>query len=122
MTTYTRIIAGSTHGFGSIDSPRAQFVVWRNKPWCTRTVSLVNDSVGIRQTNLGRVLRLVHVDGPLSRAALTEATGLNRSTIADLIGALVEGGLVEERPPDPLGRVGRPSPVVAAIPEWSRSR
>ncbi|GAA1981738.1 ROK family transcriptional regulator [Microbacterium pumilum] len=76
----------------------------------------MNDSVGIRQANLSRVLRLVHVDGPLSRAALTEATGLNRSTIADLIGALVEGGLVEERAPDPVGRVGRPSPVVAAHP------
>lgn len=79
-------------------------------------MSLVNDSVGIRQTNLSRVLRLVHVGGPLSRAALTEATGLNRSTIADLIGTLVDGGLVEERAPDPVGRVGRPSPVVAADP------
>lgn len=70
----------------------------------------------MRQTNLGRLLRLVHVEGPLSRAALTEATGLNRSTIADLIGELVELGLVEEHAPDPVGRVGRPSPVVAADP------
>ena len=71
---------------------------------------------GVRQRNLGRLLRLVHVDGPLSRAALTELTGLNRSTIADLVAALVREGLVIERAPDPSRRVGRPSPVVVADP------
>ena len=40
---------------------------------------------------------MVHLEGPLSRAALTEATGLNRSTIADLISGLVESGLVAEQ-------------------------
>ncbi|MCR2824848.1 transcriptional regulator, partial [Microbacterium sp. zg.Y909] len=39
---------------------------------------------GVRQRNLSRLLRLVHQGGPLSRATLTETTGLNRSTIADL--------------------------------------
>ncbi|MGL4256919.1 MAG: ROK family protein, partial [Microbacterium sp.] len=68
---------------------------------------------GVRQRNLARLLRLVHLDGPLSRASLTEATGLNRSTIADLVAELVRAGLVEERAPDPSRRVGRPSPVVA---------
>jgi len=76
----------------------------------------MKDAVGVRRSNLGRLLRFAHVDGPLSRAALTEATGLNRSTIADLIGELVELGLVEEHAPDPSRRVGRPSPVVAADP------
>lgn len=69
---------------------------------------------GVRQWNLARILRLVHVEGPQSRANLTEATGLNRSTIADLVGELVRRGVVEERAPDPSRRVGRPSPVVAA--------
>jgi predicted NBD/HSP70 family sugar kinase len=73
-------------------------------------------SDGVRQRNLARLLRLVHIDGPLSRAALTEATGLNRSTIADLVAALVDDGLVQEHAPDPSRRVGRPSPVVAAHP------
>lgn len=68
---------------------------------------------GVRQRNLARLLRLVHVEGPLSRANLTESTGLNRSTVADLVAELVDLGLVEERPPDPSRRVGRPSPVVA---------
>lgn len=71
---------------------------------------------GVRQRNLARVLRLVHVDGPQSRAALTEATGLNRSTIADLVAELVREGLVQERAPEASRRVGRPSPVVASDP------
>jgi len=71
---------------------------------------------GVRQRNLARILRLVHLDGPLSRATLTEATGLNRSTIADLVGELAREGLVRERAPDPSRRVGRPSPVVEAAP------
>ena len=59
----------------------------------------------------------MHIEGPLSRAALTEATGLNRSTIADLVSELARAGLVEERAPDPSRRVGRPSPVVAVSPD-----
>ena len=67
---------------------------------------------GVRQHNLARLLRLVHHRGPLSRAALTEATGLNRSTIGGLVLELATSGLVEERAPDPSRRVGRPSPMV----------
>lgn len=69
---------------------------------------------GVRQRNLSRILRLVHGDGPLSRAALTEATGLNRSTIADLVSELARLNIVVEQAPAAAGRVGRPSPVVAA--------
>ncbi|WP_426323730.1 ROK family transcriptional regulator [Microbacterium sp. E-13] len=69
---------------------------------------------GVRQRNLARLLRLVHLEGPLSRARLTESTGLNRSTIADLVAELVREGLVVERAPDPSRRVGRPSPMVGA--------
>ena len=76
----------------------------------------MNDPVGSRQANLSRLLRLVHLEGPVSRAALTAATGLNRSTIADLVGDLVALGVAEERAPDPSRRVGRPSPMVGADP------
>lgn len=76
----------------------------------------VRETVGVRQANLARLLHLVHHSGPISRAALTEATGLNRSTIADLVAELVGEGLVIERAPDPSRRVGRPSPMVAADP------
>ncbi|MEN2738323.1 ROK family transcriptional regulator [Microbacterium sp. X-17] len=74
------------------------------------------ETVGVRRQNLSRILRRVHLQGPQSRAALTEATGLNRSTIADLVAELVAQGLVEERAPDPSRRVGRPSPVVSVDP------
>ncbi|WP_311244825.1 ROK family transcriptional regulator [Microbacterium sp. WCS2018Hpa-23] len=69
---------------------------------------------GTRAHNLARILRLVHEEGAQSRATLTEATGLNRSTIADLVAELVRRGLVDERVPELPGRVGRPSPVVTA--------
>lgn len=68
----------------------------------------------VRRRNLGEILRRIHEEGPQSRARLTAATGLNRSTTADLVATLVEAGVVVERDPDPTRRVGRPSPVVAA--------
>ncbi len=71
---------------------------------------------GVRQRNLARILRLVHLEGPVSRAALTDATGLNRSTIGDLVAELVDAQLAVEGAPDPRRRVGRPSPNVAADP------
>lgn len=72
--------------------------------------------LGAREANLGRVLQLLHHEGPQSRANLTERTGLNRSTIASLIGELAERGLVEEGAPEPTKRVGRPSPVASVAP------
>lgn len=71
---------------------------------------------GVHRRNLSKLLGLVHLDGPLSRARLTTLTGLNRSTVAALAGELVDLGLVVERAPDPTNRVGRPSPVIAADP------
>ncbi|MCO7202688.1 ROK family protein [Microbacterium sp. CnD16-F] len=70
----------------------------------------------VRRANLGSILGIVHREGPQSRAALTESTGLNRSTVADLVATLVSFGLVVERAPDPSHRVGRPSPVVCVDP------
>ncbi|WP_345751137.1 ROK family transcriptional regulator [Microbacterium rhizophilus] len=68
---------------------------------------------GVRRTNLGAVLRLVHHEGARSRAVITAETGLNRSTVSDLVATLAGAGLVAERDPDPTRRVGRPSPIVA---------
>jgi predicted NBD/HSP70 family sugar kinase len=68
----------------------------------------------VRRHNLATVLRMVHRNGPVARSALTQATGLNRSTVGALVGELVELGLVAEREPETSNRVGRPSPVVSA--------
>ncbi|MFJ4224086.1 ROK family protein [Microbacterium sp. NPDC089695] len=76
--------------------------------------SPTSPGTGTRPHNLARLLRLVHEQGAQSRAELTETTGLNRSTIADLVAELVRLGLVGESVPDVAGRVGRPSPVVTA--------
>lgn len=85
----------------------------KNAPYSEAMIE-VGTADGVRARNLSRILRLVHVDGPLPRAALTEATGLNRSTIADLVAELESLDLVEQGEPDRPMRVGRPSPTVAA--------
>ena len=66
----------------------------------------------VRRRNLSIVLTLVHNAHGLSRAELTRATGLNRSTIAALVAELVELELVHEGAPDPTNLVGRPSATV----------
>ncbi|PPH21738.1 ROK family protein [Rathayibacter toxicus] len=70
----------------------------------------------VRRHNLSAILCLVHRGGPQSRSQLTRATGLNRSTIAAVVGELVALGIVREREPDTLRQVGRPSPIVEADP------
>lgn len=71
---------------------------------------------GVRRANLARVLQFAHFERALSRSRLTALTGLNRSTVADLVAELTSLGLTVERAPDPSRRVGRPSPVVAPDP------
>jgi predicted NBD/HSP70 family sugar kinase len=71
----------------------------------------------LRRQNLGAVLERLHLSGPLSRSELTTSTGLNRSTIAALVGELGELGLVEERGTTPASGPGRPSPLVHTRPE-----
>ncbi|WP_036319496.1 ROK family transcriptional regulator [Microbacterium indicum] len=85
---------------------------WASEPPRTLGARSANDQV--RQQNLSTVLRLVHSEGALSRAAIGEAVGLNRSTVAALVAELLELGLVRETSSAPTGRVGRPSVRVEA--------
>jgi predicted NBD/HSP70 family sugar kinase len=71
----------------------------------------------VRRRNLAGVLRLVHRTGSVSRAWLTAQTGLNRSTVGDLVAELVGHGLLVETGPEVTNRVGRPSPVVSPHPD-----
>nr|WP_218852612.1 ROK family transcriptional regulator [Spelaeicoccus albus] len=66
---------------------------------------------------MSTVLSLVHRRDASSRAELTRATGLNRSTTAALVNELAGRRLVETSAPDANARVGRPSPLVAANPD-----
>jgi predicted NBD/HSP70 family sugar kinase len=68
----------------------------------------------LRRSNLATVLGLVHRDGALSRSDLTRLTGLNRSTVGDLVAELAGLGLVDVDEAPGGGRAGRPSPVVRA--------
>jgi predicted NBD/HSP70 family sugar kinase len=71
----------------------------------------------VRRHNLATVLERLHLSGPLSRSDLTSATGLNRSTIADLVGELSDLGLVEEGPAATTSGPGRPSTIVSTRPD-----
>jgi predicted NBD/HSP70 family sugar kinase len=71
----------------------------------------------LRRHNLATVLGHVHLTGSASRSRLTALTGLNRSTVADLIGELTDLGLVTESPGVAVSGPGRPSPVVHIRPE-----
>lgn len=66
--------------------------------------------------SLGTLLHHVHVSGPLSRAALAERMGVNRSTILALTAELVAAGLVSEEHPAGTTGAGRPSLVVRPSP------
>jgi predicted NBD/HSP70 family sugar kinase len=68
------------------------------------------------RSSLGTLLHHVHVAGPLSRAALAERMGVNRSTILALTAELAGAGLVCEQPPAGTTGAGRPSLVVRPAP------
>jgi predicted NBD/HSP70 family sugar kinase len=75
-----------------------------------------NSTDHVRRHNLAVVLGLVHRSQGISRSQLTRLTGLNRSTVAALVGELVERQLVLEVDADVRNQVGRPSPVVKPSP------
>jgi predicted NBD/HSP70 family sugar kinase len=76
-----------------------------------RRSGLGTNQEAIRRHNLGTVLRHVHRAGQISRAELTSVMGLNRSTIAGLVGELESLGISERATPPEGSRqgAGRPS-------------
>lgn len=67
----------------------------------------------VRQHNLSALIKMIHQSGTLSRSQLTTSSGLNRSTISDLVSELQDLGLVYETEASATG-VGRPSLQVSA--------
>ncbi len=66
-----------------------------------------------RTFNQRLVLRALHDRSPLSRADLARLTGLTRTSVGDLVGALIDDGLIEE-----LGRgrsSGGKSPIMLRV-------
>jgi predicted NBD/HSP70 family sugar kinase len=66
----------------------------------------------VRRHNLSALLECLHLSGSASRSQLSAATGLNRSTVADLVHELAGRGLVVEDGVSLSSGPGRPSPVV----------
>ena len=79
-----------------------------------RRTGLGTNQEAIRRHNLGTLLRHVHGAGQISRAELTSLMGLNRSTIAGLVGELESLGISEQATPPEGSRqgAGRPSSEV----------
>lgn len=63
----------------------------------------------IRQHNLSIIMNLLYKGGTLARSQLTSATGLNRSTISDLVVELEALGIITQSEAQVSGGVGRPS-------------
>lgn len=70
----------------------------------------------VRRSNLSLVLTLLHRRGAQSRSQIVATTGLNRSTVGDLVSELVDGGVVRESA-GVSGGVGRPSLRVEPVAE-----
>lgn len=68
----------------------------------------------VRQFNLSIVLRMLHFSGSVSRSQLASVSGLNRSTISDLVTELSDLGLATETDGVSKSSGGRPSHVVSA--------
>lgn len=68
----------------------------------------------VRQHNLSVLLQMIHIHGTVSRSTLTSSTGLNRSTISDLVSELEQLGFVTENEAISPSGVGRPSLMVSA--------
>ena len=71
----------------------------------------------VRQHNLSILLQSVHLAGSVTRSQLTAHTGLNRSTISDLVSELDQLGFAKESETESKSAVGRPSLVVSASDE-----
>ncbi|WP_199444055.1 ROK family protein [Umezawaea beigongshangensis] len=72
-----------------------------------------------RPTAVGRLLELLHLRGPLTRAEATTSLGLARSVVGDAVADLEELRLIVVRQAAPTGTAGRgrPSPLLVPAPD-----
>ncbi|MFC4898585.1 MarR family transcriptional regulator [Streptosporangium amethystogenes subsp. fukuiense] len=74
------------------------------------TQAVRHDSM--RARNLGVVLGEIRRNGPVTRAALAEITGLTKTTVSKMVGDLIEAGMVAESGALRDGERGRPGTAV----------
>jgi len=75
-------------------------------------ITRINSKVG-RDINRSIILNTVRRRQPISRAAISEVTLLNKSTVSDIVASLLEEDLLVESP-DVGGRIGR-TPVNLSV-------
>ena len=78
------------------------------------TKNLGQNRDDVRKHNLSTLLRMIHESGTTSRSLLASNSGLNRSTISDLVQELEDLELVTEEESTSNSGVGRPSIQVIA--------
>jgi predicted NBD/HSP70 family sugar kinase len=66
-----------------------------------------------RPATAGRLLRLLHLRGPMTRAAATAELGLTRAAVGEAAAELVSIGVLCADPPASSAGRGRPSPVLS---------
>lgn len=54
------------------------------------------NNLSVKNQNLSLVLSMIRSQQPVSRAQISRQTGLSRSTVSQLVGFLIESGIVEE--------------------------
>jgi len=70
-----------------------------------------------KRHHLSLILQHLFADGPASRADLARATGLTRVTVSDLVGSLLQDGLVAELGAPAETKVGKPPTLVGLLPD-----
>ena len=80
-------------------------------------MSSIPPSLSFRDHSVNAVLSHVHRAGLVSRSELARAVGLNRSSIARVLGELTERGFIEPAGAARGGSRGRPSLLVQASPD-----
>ena len=73
------------------------------------------DQALVRELNLSLVLRHIHIEAPVSRAQIAQATGLNKSTVSSLVEDLLNRSLVHETGINSVG-TGRPATLLEINP------
>jgi glucokinase-like ROK family protein len=81
-----------------------------------RTHFRTGDQTLVREINLSLIMNRLHRHAPVSRAALAEMTGLNKSTVSSLVHALLAHGFVHEIGTSSSG-IGRPSVLLTLNPQ-----
>jgi glucokinase-like ROK family protein len=77
---------------------------------------LTGDQEKVRKINKSIVLNTLRLHAPVSRARVANLTGLNRSTVSNIVNALIEEGLVSENEQED-SKVGRPGISLGLRPD-----